>query len=190
MLRGGYAMSMSATRVSHAAVIVAVAGTLLMARAPLWAQQPSPPAAAPPAALPPGDAARGKALVESSGCLDCHRIGDRGMHVGPDLTDLGGRRTPERLRQALVAPDAEVLPENRFVKITTKQGASVTGRLLNQDAISVQLITPKDELKSYLKTSLREFSIVDKGMMPSTQGKLTDQQVNDVVNYLASLKEG
>ena len=153
------------------------------------AHQTPTPAPAAPVALPPGDAARGKTLFESSGCFDCHRIGDRGLHVGPDLSDIGGRRTPERLKQALVAPDAEVLAENRFVKLTTKQGVSATGRLLNQDAISVQIITPKDELKSYLKANLREFSIVDKGMMPSTQGKLNDQQVNDLVNYLAGLKE-
>ena len=108
--------------------------------------------------------------------------------MGPDLSDLGGRRTPERLRQALVAPDEEVLPENRFVRFVTKDGAVVTGRLLNQDAISVQLITPKDELKSYLRASLREYAIVEKGLMPSVQGKLTDQQVADVVAYLSSLK--
>ena len=48
-----------------------------------------------------GDAARGKALVESSGCFDCHRIADRGSRVGPNLSTIGGRRTPVRLRQAL-----------------------------------------------------------------------------------------
>jgi putative heme-binding domain-containing protein len=136
----------------------------------------------------PGDVSRGKALVESSGCLDCHRIGDLGSHVGPDLSELGGRRTADRLRQALVDPDEEVVPENRFVRLVTKDGAVVTGRLLNQDAISVQLINTKDELKSYLRANLREFSIVQKGLMPSVQGKLTDPQVADVVAYLSSLK--
>jgi putative heme-binding domain-containing protein len=135
-----------------------------------------------------GDASRGKALVASSHCFDCHRIGDRGSHLGPDLSDIGDRRTADRLRQALVAPDEEVLPENRFVRLVTKDGATVTGRLLNQDAISVQLITPKDELKSYLRAGLREFAIVQKGLMPSVEGQLTDQQVADIVSYLGSLK--
>ena len=114
-----------------------------------------------------GDVARGKALVDSSGCFDCHRIGDRGSRLGPDLSDIGGRRTPERLQRALVAPDEEVIPENRFVRFVTTEGATVTGRLLNQDAISVQLINPKEELKSYLRATLREYVIVDKGLMPS-----------------------
>jgi putative heme-binding domain-containing protein len=140
------------------------------------------------AALPAGDASRGKTLVESSGCFDCHRISDRGSRLGPDLSDIGGRRTPDRLQQALVAPDEEVLPENRSVRLVTREGTTITGRLLNQDALSVQLINPKEELKTYLRAGLREFTVVDKGLMPSVQDKLTDQQVADVVNYLSSLK--
>src|SRR5262245_46552878 len=96
--------------------------------------------------VPPGDASRGKALVESNACFDCHRIGDRGSRLGPNLTDIGTRRTPDRLQRSMVAPDEEVLFENRFVRVVTKDGATITGRLLNQDAMSVQLMTPKEEL--------------------------------------------
>ncbi len=136
-----------------------------------------------------GDAARGKALVESSGCFDCHRIDDRGSRLGPNLSRIGSRRTTTRLREALVDPDAEVIADNRFVRIVTKDGTSVTGKLLNQDALSVQLMNPKEELKTYLRANLREFTILDKGLMPSVQGKLTDQQVADIVAYLSSLKD-
>jgi putative heme-binding domain-containing protein len=135
-----------------------------------------------------GDASRGKTLVESSGCFDCHRIGDRGSRLGPDLSDIGSRRTSDRLKQAILVPDEEVLPENRFVRFVTRDGATITGRLLNQDAISVQLINPREELKTYLRATLREYTIVDKGLMPSVQGKLTEQQVADIVSYLSSLK--
>jgi putative heme-binding domain-containing protein len=137
---------------------------------------------------PAGDASRGKALVESNGCFDCHRIGDRGSRLGPNLSDIGTRRTPDRLQKSMVAPDDEVLFENRFVRVLTKDGATITGRLLNQDAMSVQLMTPKEELKTYLRTNIRESTVVDKGLMPSSQGKLTDQQVADVVAFLSSLK--
>jgi len=144
-----------------------------------------------PAAAPAGDPARGKALVASSGCLDCHRIADKGSRLGPDLSDIGSRqgRTPDQLRRSLVAPDDEVAPADRFVKVVTKAGATVTGHLLNQDAISVQLLTPKEELKSYLRADLRELTILDKGLMPSVQGKLNDQQIADIVAYLGTLKE-
>ena len=42
---------------------------------------------------PPGDESRGKALVESSGCFDCHRIDRRGSRVGPiSLTSVHAGR--------------------------------------------------------------------------------------------------
>ena len=135
-----------------------------------------------------GDAERGKALVESSGCFDCHRIDERGSRLGPNLSRIGSRRTPVRLRRALVAPDEEVVPDNRYVRIVTKDGTTVTGKLLNQDAISVQLMNPKEELKTYLRANLREYTIIDKGLMPSVEGKLNAQQVADIVSYLSSLK--
>src|SRR5438105_3969693 len=95
-------------------ILLGVAAACLVARG-AQAQQPD---------IPLGDASRGKALVESSGCFDCHRIGDRGSRLGPNLSDIGSRRTPVRLRQALVAPDEEVLSENRFVRFVTKDGAT------------------------------------------------------------------
>jgi putative heme-binding domain-containing protein len=150
--------------------------------------KPAGLAAAAPADGPPGDASRGKALVDSGGCFDCHRIGDRGSRLGPDLSEIGARRTPDQLLRAMVAPDEEVVPENRFVRVATRDGATITGRLLNQDALSVQMLNPKEELKTYLRANLREFTIVDKGLMPSVQGKLTDQQIADIVAYLSSLK--
>jgi putative heme-binding domain-containing protein len=142
-----------------------------------------------PADVPAADASRGRAVMESNSCFDCHRIRDRGSRLGPNLSDIGSRRTPDALRQALVAPDAEVAAENRFVRLVTAQGATVSGRLLNQDAFSIQLITPSEELKTYMRSAVREFAIVDKGLMPSVEGKLTEQQIADMVAYLASLKD-
>jgi putative heme-binding domain-containing protein len=142
-----------------------------------------------PGELAEGDGIRGLALMESNQCFECHRIRDHGSRLGPNLSDIGGRRTADRLRQALVEPDEEVAAENRFVRFVTTQGDTVTGRLLNQDAFSVQLITPKDELKSYMRAGLREYAILDKGLMPSVRDKLTDQQIADIVAYLASLKD-
>jgi putative heme-binding domain-containing protein len=139
-------------------------------------------------APPPGDAAAGKALFASSKCLDCHRVGETGSRSGPDLTTVGAQRSPDQLARAIVAPDEEVLPEHRSVRVAPKSGAAVTGRLLNQDTFSVLLITPNEELRSYQRSDLREVVILTKGLMPSYEGKLTPQQVNDLVNYLSALK--
>ena len=74
------------------------------------------------------------------------------------------------------------------MRIVTEDGTTVSGKLLNQDAISVQMMNPKEELKTYLRANIREFTILDKGLMPSVEGKLNQQQVADIVSYLSSLK--
>jgi alcohol dehydrogenase (cytochrome c) len=128
--------------------------------------------------------------LQSNRCFDCHRIGERGSRVGPDLSDVGGRRSSDQLRRAILSPDSEVLPQHRSVRIVTNDGASVVGRLLNQDAFSIQLMTMDEQLKSYAKAGLREQTILDKGLMPSYEGRLNAQQVADIVSYLGSLKGG
>jgi putative heme-binding domain-containing protein len=114
-----------------------------------------------------------KKLVESSKCSDCHRIGERGSRVGPDLSDIGSRRSSAQLRQALVAPDSEVLPQHRSVRLVTKDGTSVIGRLLNLDAFSIQLMTTDEQLKSYLRSNLREHTILEKGQIPCSGRRTT-----------------
>jgi putative heme-binding domain-containing protein len=156
---------------------------------------PAPVTPAPPSApkvdesaSKPGDAAHGKMLYAANGCSGCHQVGESGSRVGPDLTAIGENRSYEQLQQALIAPDQEVLPENRYARIVLKDGATVTGRLLNQDGFSVQLIDSKEQLRSFLRSDLREYTILTKGLMPSYSGKLATSDVADLTKYLASLK--
>jgi putative heme-binding domain-containing protein len=136
-----------------------------------------------------GDSAHGKSIVEGKGqCLSCHSIGTFGMHVGPALTDIGLQRRAVELMRSLVDPGAEVRPENRTVRIVTRDGTSFTGRFLNQDTFTVQLIDANDKLLSLDKSSIRESSLLATSPMPSFKDKLTTTELSDVVSYLSSLK--
>jgi cytochrome c oxidase cbb3-type subunit III len=152
----------------------------------LLAQRGGPPA--PVAPPPPGDAANGKAIFEGKGqCTNCHRIKGNGSRFGPDLSEIGARR-PDQLQASILDPDAEILPANRTYRVVDKSGAVTIGRLLNLDTFTVQMIDQKERLLSFEKANLREYGFVDKSPMPSYKGKLTDQEVADLVNYLYSLK--
>jgi quinoprotein glucose dehydrogenase len=176
------------SRARFSSIWPVAAGLLVLSVLPIVAQRGGGLGTGAPVVLPPGDAGNGKVLVTSNGCLDCHRIGEAGSRVGPDLSNVGAARSPDQLQKAIVAPDDEVQPEHRFVRVVLKDGSTVTGRLLNQDAFSIQLLDAKEQLKSYLKSNLRDLTILTKGLMPSFKDKLTTQQVNDIVNYLATLK--
>jgi putative heme-binding domain-containing protein len=136
-----------------------------------------------------GDATRGKSIVESKGqCLTCHTIGVNGLHAGPALTDIGAQRRAVDLMRSLVEPGAEIRPENRTIRVTLRDGRTLTGRFLNQDTFSIQFIDASDKLMSIDKSTVRESTLLSTSPMPSFKDKLSAQELADVVTYLASLK--
>src|SRR5260370_36099015 len=137
----------------------------------------------------PGDAVRGKALFESKGgCLNCHRVKDNGSRVGPDLTEIGLLRRSVELERSILEPNAQILPENRFVRMVTRDGVAVVGRLLNHDRFTVQLIDDRERLRSFVRSALRELTIDNKSSMPPYKDKLSAAELADIISYLVSSK--
>lgn len=136
-----------------------------------------------------GDAASGQAIFEGKGdCLRCHRVKDRGPRSAPDLTAIGRARAPGALRRKLLDPTGTLLPINRPVEVVTRDGTRVTGRRLNEDTFSVQLIDSNERLRSFDKAELREFNISIVSEMPSYEDELTEDELADLLAYLVSLK--
>lgn len=146
-------------------------------------------AAVPASTIAGGDAARGKAIFEGKGgCTVCHRANGAGSHTGPDLTDIGAIRRGVELEKSLVDPGAAVLPQNRSVRVVTKDGTTITGRLMNQDTFTLQMIDSQDRLRSFPIADLRQHSVLTTSSMPSYRDRLSSQERTDVIAYLVSLK--
>ncbi len=136
-----------------------------------------------------GNEARGKEIVEGKGgCLNCHRIGGKGSRVGPDLSDIGAIRNAAYLEKSLTDPNDVIAPANRFLRLTLHDGTTVTGRRLNEDTHSIQLIDEKERLVSLDKSELKSVALLKTSPMPSYREKLSAQELTDVVSYLLSLK--
>jgi len=101
---------------------------------------------------------------------------------------LGAQRRVVDLLRSLTDPGAEVRAENRTVRVVMKDGRMLTGRFLNQDTFTLQMIDATDKLMSIDKSQVRESTLLTTSPMPSFKDKLSPQELADVVSYLASLK--
>jgi putative heme-binding domain-containing protein len=136
-----------------------------------------------------GDAAAGRVLFEGKGgCMNCHRVDGKGPRTGPDLSDVGSTQKAPELRQSLIDPNAVVRVQNRYIRAVLRDGTVVTGRRLNENTDSIQLIDEHERLISLPRASLREYKLLDTSSMPSCKDTLTPDEITDVVAYLQTLK--
>ena len=136
-----------------------------------------------------GDPARGQAIFEGKGqCTTCHRVYGRGPRLAPDLTEIGLTRPLPELRDAVLDPSATMRPGNRPFRLVTRDGRTITGRLLNQDSFSIQMLDADERLVSLQKRNVREHGFITTSPMPSYRDTLTVEEVDDLVGYLVSLK--
>jgi cytochrome c oxidase cbb3-type subunit III len=136
-----------------------------------------------------GDRARGEALFEGKGqCATCHRVNGKGSRVAPDLSDVGTSRAASSLQQSIIDPSSMMIPIDRPVHIVTKDGRTITGRRLNEDTYTIQLIDAQEHLLSLSKSDVREYTILKTSSMPSYKDQLDARELADLVAYLVTLK--
>ncbi len=138
----------------------------------------------------PGDSIKGKELYEAKGgCSACHIVGGRGGITGPDLTDIGARRSAAYLREALTDPGAAVPEGFLIVSIATRDGRQVRGVRSNEDSFTIQIRDSNNGYHSFRKHDLTELKRESaSSVMPGYRDTLTDPEIDDLVAYLASLR--
>jgi putative heme-binding domain-containing protein len=135
-----------------------------------------------------GDAEKGAALFRNKGCAQCHRLHGQGGRTGPDLTEIGMRRSSEHLRQALLEPNADVRQRYWVVTFTDGMGGRQEGFLMNEDTYTVQLLNAAGQLRTYEKSKVTNYKVEKISRMPTYKGQLGEGDVRDLVTYLASLR--
>ncbi|HVZ23618.1 MAG TPA: c-type cytochrome [Vicinamibacterales bacterium] len=136
-----------------------------------------------------GNAARGHDLFVGKGqCTTCHRVNGVGPRVAPDLSDVGAARTPAALQRTLMDPVSQMMPINRPVRVVLKNGKTLTGRRLNEDTFTVQIIDQDEQLRSIDKSTIRTMAVETTSPMPSYAKTLTPDEMSDMIAYLLTLR--
>lgn len=138
----------------------------------------------------PGDPVKGKEYYEAKGgCATCHIVSGRGGTMGPDLTDIGARRSAAYLREALIDPGAAVPEGFLVVSIATRDGQKVRGIRSNEDSFTIQLRDASNVFHSFRKLDLTELKKeFGASMMPDYRDALAVSEIDDLVAYLAGLR--
>jgi mono/diheme cytochrome c family protein len=88
--------------------------------------------AAATAGTPAGSATKDpKELVKLNNCLNCHKLDGEGQVMAPDLTKVGSRLSPDKIRQSILDPNADtakgykqlagIMPTNFGEQLTAAQ---------------------------------------------------------------------
>ena len=137
----------------------------------------------------PGNAERGAALYQSSGCGSCHAVDGRGGILGPELTTIGARRGSVYLREAIVKPAASHPPGYLVVHAVPASGAEVRGIRVNEDVFFITIRDAGGNIHTLQKSELtRVDRELDATLMPSYEARLSAAQLDDLVAYLATLR--
>ena len=134
----------------------------------------------------PGDPKRGAELFERN-CLSCHRRGDRGHRVGPDLVSVAGRQSATLLSDIL-DPNREVAPESMNVLVLTT-GGQVLGGLIAEETPSAILLRRAEGIEETVpRAEIAELRPTGQSLMPVG----LEQSLNpkDMADLIALLRGG
>ncbi|HYW45620.1 MAG TPA: c-type cytochrome [Bryobacteraceae bacterium] len=136
-----------------------------------------------------GDTAKGAAAFRSR-CAGCHMVNGSGGRMGPDLSDVGAKRSPANLRTSILDANASIVPGWAVAHVTLNDGLAVSGVKINEDQFSVMIREADGKIHHIDKDSAREIGVDPKSSMPSYKGAIPDGELNDLVAYLFSLRGG
>jgi putative membrane-bound dehydrogenase-like protein len=138
-----------------------------------------------------GNPERGRKVFASSkvACVTCHRIGNEGGQIGPDLTRIGGIRAGRDLLESILFPSSTIAQGFESYVVTTKDGRSVTGvitrrssdALVLRDSSGAELRLRQDQVEAMNRSAT--------SLMPEGLDKaLTRDEFRDLLAFLQSLK--
>lgn len=137
-----------------------------------------------------GDPGRGALVFASArfACLSCHKIGEQGGAVGPELTTIGKQRTPEQIAESLLWPKREVKPEFVAWTVVTSDGRALRGYKIAETADRLTLRDPSlGTVHDLAKPDIDELVEAGTLMPEGLTTAMTTEQQQDVLRFVSTL---
>ena len=139
-----------------------------------------------------GDASRGRQLffqAASVQCRNCHKIGNEGKPLGPELTTIGKKLDRAKLLESILQPSLAIEPQFATYLVETTDGLVHTGLLLRRTDAEVALKQADGKEIVIPAADIERFAPQQKSLMPDLLlQEMTAQEVADLLEFLGSLK--
>ncbi|MCF6313772.1 MAG: c-type cytochrome [Verrucomicrobiales bacterium] len=134
-----------------------------------------------------GDAKKGQAKYEAV-CISCHRYGDKGFVLGPDVVTFVAAGKDSILGN-LFDPNKEVAPQFQAYAFTLKGGEVVVGMIANESSTEVTIRQPFGIEKKVVRKDIEGMKGIGMSLMPEgLEGALSVQDVADLLEFLTTVK--
>ncbi len=130
-----------------------------------------------------GDRARGSVVFDKL-CVTCHKVGEKGKNVGPDLSATQFTDA-ENLLMHILDPNRYVAPNYAQYLISDVSGRVYQGLIASETASSLTLVGSNGEPQTILRSQIEQMRDTGKSLMPEDLGsKLSQQEAADLVAFL------
>ncbi len=130
-----------------------------------------------------GDQAAGAAVFKKL-CASCHRLGNEGVEVGPDLAALNDK-SPEALLIAILDPNRAFEARYANFSIATVDGRVLSGLIASESATAVTLRRQDGKEDVLLRSQIDEMTASGQSLMP--EGLEKDLKPRDLADLIAFL---
>ena len=135
-----------------------------------------------------GSAAQGAKVFQKS-CATCHRWGDVGHAVGPDLAALSSK-SPDVLLTAILDPNRSLETPYIDYTVVTIDGLRYSGIVASETASSVTLLSPDGKRQTILRKDIELFQSTSRSLMPEGMEKdLSREDLGHLLAFLGSRPE-
>ena len=140
----------------------------------------------------PGNAERGRKLffdAEKSQCIKCHRLGDQGERIGPELTSVGNRFSRVHIIESILEPSRTLAPSYESLTIALKDGRILSGLRVAETDTTLTLADNQAVKHSIEKSAIEEHRVQPTSIMPDgLEKRLTTDEFVDLIAFLVSQK--
>jgi putative heme-binding domain-containing protein len=120
--------------------------------------------------------ANGKKMFSAGLCIACHRFGDEGGGVGPDLTNLAKRSDYKSMLESTIHPNMVVSNQFEQHELTMKDGSLVIGKIVSEEKDHYSLVQSGLQPLTFTK--------IDKSKVASQKGSKISMMPGGLINSM------